>query len=137
MSCLSLVNELIKIFEIDVNNNNNRQGHAQSSNALKFKWKDIDINADRTILKKLQKYRVINPDDIRDRNKDPNVENVLSKYLSLINKNQSKNGNKYKLIVLVRHGEGVHNWAKWELFGPQEWIQNQSTDLKWKDPHLS
>mmetsp|Transcript_28294 Transcript_28294/g.24995 ORF Transcript_28294/g.24995 Transcript_28294/m.24995 type:complete len:320 (+) Transcript_28294:37-996(+) len=140
MSAISALNSLIQLIEskyTQESNDNERKGAAQSSAALTFKWKDIDKTADRSVLKGLQKYRVLNPDDIRDREKDPNMEDILAKYQSLVNKSDGKNGNKYKLIVLVRHGEGVHNWAKWELFGPEEWKNNQSTDLKWKDPHLT
>ena len=129
MSTLSLLDSLIALFE-----NANHIRDAQSGRALQFKWKEIDKNADRNVLKSLQKYRVINPEDIRDRDTPPNVPSILSKYQSLIKQHPST---KYKLIILVRHGEGVHNWAKWELFGPEEWIQNQSTNLKWKDPPLS
>eukprot|EP00483_Globobulimina_turgida_P000042 UN00042 len=132
MSSLLALDELID--SIDNNNNqSNRKGNAQSTAASKFKWKEIDKNVDRTLLRKLQKYKVINPDDISDREKSPKMDDILCKF----REHNAKNGNKYKLVLLVRHGEGMHNWAKWELFGPDEWQKNQSTNLKWKDPHLT
>ena len=112
MSAVSALNDLIQLIESKYKPNaKDRTGAAQSSAALTSKWKDIDTTADRSILKQLQKYKVLNPDDIRDREKDPNITDILTKYQSLCS-----NKKKYKLIVLVRHGEGVHNWAKWELF---------------------
>jgi len=129
---LGLLDEVISAFDTQ-----SRKGLAQSSIPLQFKWKEIDKTADRTLLAKLQKYKVINAGDICDRNKRANLADVLSKYLSLTLKTKAKNGHKYKLLILLRHGEGMHNYAKWELFGPDEWNANQSTDLKWKDPELT
>eukprot|EP01084_Bolivina_argentea_P099627 179065_1 len=144
MSCINAIDELINVIQnvkvkvkVKVKVNAKRKGQAQSNTSSIFKWKKIDLTADRELLKTLQKYKVVNSEDIQDAQKSPDIQHILSKYFSLINKHQSKNGNKYKLLVLVRHGEGFHNWAKWEKFGPEEWNKNQSTKPEWKDPSLT
>ena len=122
MASLLALDNLISLIQdhLSENGKERRKGRAQSGAALQFKMSDADKNADRKVLQQLKQYKVINPEDVSDRDKDCNVSDILQRYKSLMSQQQS--GKKYKLLVLVRHGEGLHNWAKWEKFGPEEWV---------------
>lgn len=56
---------------------------------------------------------------------------IVAQYKKLNNKDQ-------KLIILVRHGEGEHNYAKHKLYGPKSWVEDGYHLLeKYKDPPLT
>eukprot|EP01083_Nonionella_stella_P025220 69469_1 len=94
--------------------------------------KHITNTESHQLLNTLQRYKVVNPDDIME-NKSPDMERIVSKYLSLMNVDD---GRQYKLLVLIRHGEGEHNYAKYKVFGAEQWPLH-STNLKWKDARLT
>eukprot|EP01084_Bolivina_argentea_P158964 276872_1 len=105
------------------------------STPKRFSWKGADLLADKTILNNLQKYKLLNVLDMLQQQKNgkiPNLESIYTKYLSI-----KKKYKKCKLILLMRHGEGIHNEAILKIYGLEEWKKSQCQRLKYKDASLT
>ncbi len=70
-----------------------------------------------------------------------NIKDLLpsyKEYLSHLEKQQSNpSSSKIKLIIMIRHGEGVHNYVKWHVYGPEKWLSGENKNPKYIDPSLT